>query len=83
MITPEQFEILLPLACAWAEEQERIILRDGIPLTAAQIADAKRVGIVHPDRVRVRVVDGIPLPEHPPLRTAAEMTGLISPLTPG
>src|SRR6266436_1846679 len=83
MITPEQFQVLLPLACAWAEEQEHIILPDGVPLTAAQIGDAKRVGIIYPGRVRLRVVDEMPLPEHPPLRTAAEMTGLISPLTAG
>src|SRR5882762_8058775 len=83
MITPEQFQALLPLACAWAEEQERIILRDGVPLTAAQIEDAKRIGIIYPERVRLRVVDEIPLPDNPTLRTAAEMTGLISPLTAG
>ncbi len=46
MITPEQFQVLLPLACAWAEEQERIILRDGVPLTSAQIGDGKRIGII-------------------------------------
>src|SRR6266446_2027344 len=83
MITPEQFAILLPLACVWAEEQERIILRDGVALATAQIGDAKRVGITHPERVKVRVVDEIPSTAHPALRRAAEMTGLISPLTAG
>ena len=83
MITPKQFQTLVPLAYAWAEEQERIILRDGVPLTAAQIVDAKRIGIIHPERVRLRVVAEIPLPDNPALRTAAEMTGLISPLTAG
>ena|SRR5437867_3036507 len=83
MITPEQFQVLLPLARVWAEKQERIILRDGVPLTASQIEDAQRIGIVHPERVRLRVVDEIPLPDNPALRKAAEMTGLISPLTAG
>ena len=83
MITPEQFQMLLPLACAWAEEQERIILRDGVPLTTAQVADARRIGIAQPERVRLRVVDEIPLPTHPGLRMAGEMTGLISPMTAG
>src|SRR5438874_308331 len=83
MITPEQFRALLPLASAWAEEQERIIRCDGIALTAAQIEDAKRVGVILPERVRLRVVDEIPLPEQENLRAAAEMTGLISPLTAG
>ncbi len=83
MITPEQFAILLPLACVCAEEQERIILRDGVALATAQIGDAKRVGITHPERVRLRVVDQILMPTNPVLRAAAEMTGLISPLTAG
>src|SRR5229473_2508010 len=69
MITPEHFQVLLPLACAWAEEQERISLRDGVPLNAAQIDDAKRIGISHPVRVRLRVVDEIPLPDNPTLRS--------------
>ena len=73
----------MPLACAWAEEQERIILRDGVPLTTAQIADAHRIGIVQAERVRLRVVEEIPSPIQPDLRRAAELTGLISPVTIG
>ena len=83
MITPEQFERLLPLACAWAGEQEHVILRDGVPLTSAQIADARRIGVAQPERVRLRVVEEIPSPTHPDLRRAGELTGLISPMTIG
>ena len=83
MITPEQLKLLLPLACAWAEEQESVILQEGVPLTTSQLADARRIGIAHPDRVRLRVVEEIPLPTHPGLRMAAEMTGLLSPMTIG
>ena len=83
MITPDQFQALLPLACAWAEEQEGHILREGVPLSAGQIVDAKRIGLAYPERVRLRVVDEIPLPENPALRAAAEATALISPLTAG
>jgi hypothetical protein len=82
-VTEEQFEMSLPLACAWAEEQERMILRDGVPLSTAQITDAKSVGVAHPERVRLLKVAGIPAPEQPALRAAAEATGLISPLTAG
>lgn len=71
------------MACAWAEEQEAVILRDGVALTASQVADARHIGIGHPERVRLRVVAEIPLPLHPLLRDAAETTGLISPLTAG
>lgn len=83
MIPLHEFETLLPLACAWAEEQEARILRVGVPLTPGQVADAKRIGVASPERVRLRVVDEIPLPENPALRSAAEATGLISPLTIG
>ena len=83
MISPYEFEMLLPLACAWAEQQEAVILRDGIPLSKARMNDARRIGVVHPGRVRLLNVTGVPLPEHPALRAAAEATGLISPLTAG
>jgi hypothetical protein len=75
--------MVLPVACAWAAEQEAVILRDGVALTASQIDDARQIGVVHPERVRLRVVEQIPLPLHPMLRDAAEVTGLISPRTAG
>jgi len=83
MISQAVFKMLLPMACAWAEEQEAVILRDGVALTASQIADARHIGIAHPERVRLRVVEEIPLPLHPLLREAAEITRLISPRTAG
>jgi hypothetical protein len=83
MITQEQFEQLLPLACAWAEEQERVILRDGVPLSLAQIADARSIGVAQAERVRLLKVRSVPMPEQPELRAAAEVTGLISEHTAG
>jgi hypothetical protein len=83
MITAAEFEVLLPLACAWAEEQETIILRDGEPLSAAHLAAARRIGVARPENVRLLAVEQIPGPEHPVLRVAAEATRLISPATAG
>jgi hypothetical protein len=83
MVTEAMFKILLPLACAWAEKQETDILKQGVALTKAQLDWARRIGIVEPERVRLRVVEEIPLPLEPVLRAAAEQTGLISPLTAG
>ena len=83
MITREQFEMLLPLACAWAEEQEHIILRDGVALSHIQIADAERAGVAQPGRVRLLKIAGIPIPEHPLLRSAAEATQLVTSRTAG
>ena len=83
MVTQEQFKILLPIAVAWAEEQEEIILRNGIQLTDYQIADARALRISQPDKVRLMNVASIPMPEEPLLKAAAEATHLISPLTAG
>ncbi len=82
-LTPQQFESLLPLAAAWAAEQERVILQTGVALTEGQIADARRIGVAQPERVRLLQVPEIPTPSHPVLAQAAEATGLISPLTIG
>jgi hypothetical protein len=82
-ITPEQFEALLPLACQWAIAQEQLILSGGAPLSQMALADAQRVGVAQPERVRILYVPEIPIPQHPALRAAAEQTQLISSLTGG
>lgn len=83
MITPDQFEILLPLASAWAKEQENMILREGVPLTESQKTDAQALGIHHPEKVRLLSVTSIPLPEDPILSNAAQATQLITSQTVG
>ena len=83
MITRALLKIVLPLACSWAEKQERLIHRDGVPLTTSQIADAKRIGVMQPERVRLRVVEEIPSSLNPLLKAVARRIGLVSPLTIG
>ena len=83
MITPQQFEVLLPRAAAWAADQERIILQSGVALTDAQLADARQVGVAHPEQVRLLRVVQIPAPIDPALAAAAAMTRLCSPDTRG
>lgn len=82
-MTPEEFEQLLSPATAWAEEQEARILAAGIALTPAQLADARLMGVEHPERVRLLAVASIPQPKHPVLLAAADATGLLSPFTAG
>lgn len=77
-ISPDKFEVLLPLACEWAEAKEKVALENGVPLTNSQTKDAKRVGVVHPERVKIYTVPQIPMPKHPILKAAAETTQLIS-----
>jgi hypothetical protein len=83
MITEEQFKVLLPLAAAWAEEQEVIILRGGVELNEREMGDARTLGISQPERVRLMDVATIPAPEEPSLKAAADESQLITPQTEG
>jgi hypothetical protein len=83
MISQKEFKLLIPLASSWAQEQERNILREGVPLSPSEVVDAGKIGVAHPERVRLLKVPTIPMPENPLLRAAAETTGLISPHTAG
>ena len=78
MIDQDEFDRLAPLAFQWARVQENYILKHGVPLTAAQLADARRAGVQDPGRVRVLVVDRIPLPESNELAAAARKAQIIT-----
>ena len=78
MIDQKDFERLATLASKWATAQETYILAHGVPLTAAQLADARRAGVNDAGRVRVLVVDRIPLPETKELADAARQAQIIT-----
>lgn len=73
-----QFEKLLPLAAEWAAEQEQRILREGVPLSEQEIADARALGVREPERVRLLQVDTIPSPTHPILKAAYAATNFLT-----
>lgn len=74
---------LWPVAVAWAEEQAQLIGAQGRSLDAAQLADARAIGVTHPERVRILAVREIPAPDDPFLAAAAERAGLIFPTASG
>jgi hypothetical protein len=78
VISQETFEHLLPLAYEWAKAQEAFILERGASLGPRQITDARRVGVQDCSRVKVLVVDRIPLPEDAQLAEAARRTHIIT-----
>ena len=82
-ISRDQFALILPLASEWAEAKEKVVLKNGDPLSNLQIEDAKRVGVIHPEKVRIFKVPQIPFPKHPVLKSAVEATQLITPSTVG
>ena len=78
MIDQETFERLLPLAYQWAKAQEQFILARGAPLGSRYTADAHRVGVRDCSRVKVLVVDRIPLPDNKELAEATRHEHLIT-----
>jgi hypothetical protein len=74
---------LLPLASpvvvAWAMWQRRRILRHGRHLTAQQLRVAAAVGVREPKRVRVLLVERVPLPGGHALDRVAQRLGLPGP----
>ncbi|HEV7404086.1 MAG TPA: hypothetical protein VGO11_14195 [Chthoniobacteraceae bacterium] len=53
---------LLPYVTRWIAAQERRILAEGTPLSERSLADARRIGVLHPERVRLLSVPQVPQP---------------------
>ena len=70
---------LLPHAVSWAEFQSQHVASLGMALSQPLLHVAHRVGVQHPELIRVNLVDQLPLPEEPNLRQAALETGLLGP----
>ena len=80
---PETFAQLLPLAYQWAEAQEQLILGRGAPLTPQHVDDARRAGVQDCARVRVLVVERLPLPDDERLAHFARKNIIITAATRG
>jgi hypothetical protein len=74
---------LVPIAVAWAEAQAAQGARVGAGLSPAREKLARMVGVARPDLIRVVILDTLPLPQHPMLRSAALQAGLLGPGTVG
>ena len=75
--------VMLPVGCAWIARQERRILAEGVPLSPTQLADARALGVVEPERVRLLCLPRIPLPRHRFVRWLGARTGTLSTETVG
>ncbi|MGH9315852.1 MAG: hypothetical protein ACRD1P_01925 [Thermoanaerobaculia bacterium] len=71
--------LLLPKAIAWAEEQALQVASSGRAPSERERELARGVGVAQPERIRVALVDALPLPEDPALRAAALQAGLLGP----
>jgi hypothetical protein len=75
--------VLIPKAIAWGEARSAEIQALGVPLNEQELAIARRVGVAHPERVRVLRTLSIPEPEDPQLREAAFQAGVLATETSG
>jgi hypothetical protein len=75
--------MILPIASAWAEKQEALILQKGEPLSEIQTADARRAGVAHSEKIRILWAETLPEPDHAELLFLAKQLGLFSPKTTG
>jgi hypothetical protein len=66
---------VLPAAWLWAAWHESAILRKGVALSTAQLEDARKIGVVHPEKVRLLAVASVP-PNNPLLRFIGAKLGL-------
>ena len=71
-----QLPLIAERTIAWAKDREAASLAAGTPLTHEQLMLARAVGVKHPERIRIVVVNEIPLPDEPVLRAAAQGVGL-------
>jgi hypothetical protein len=78
VIDQETFEQLLPLAYQWAKAQEEFVLAHGTPLSPQHLADARLAGVRDCERIRMLVVDRIPLPENAELADATRRAQIIT-----
>ena len=67
---------MIPQVVRWAEATAARTLAEGAPLSAEWIAVAREVGVRDPSRVRIRLVDAIPLPEGLAISAAAGRAGV-------
>jgi hypothetical protein len=78
VVDQETFEYLLPIAYQWAKAQEEFVLARGNPLGPRHVRDANLAGVQDSARIRVLVVDRIPLPENPELAEASKRIGILT-----
>ena len=71
--------MLVPRAITWAIAQAELALSRGSALDESQQRLARAVGVGDAHRIRLAVVDPMPMPDDPLLRAAALQSGLLGP----
>lgn len=83
LLLERMLPLCVPSVVRWAAREEQRILRDGVALTAGQLADAEKMGVRRPERIRVLNVECIPAPGGWFLQRLGRMVGLTTDHTAG
>ncbi|MGF1694368.1 hypothetical protein L4C54_01695 [Vibrio lamellibrachiae] len=75
----EQINAYFPLSIKYVKKNEEIALSQGEPLREQYLEIANKIGIKHPEKVRVYYADSLPLPENESLLFQMQRLGLDSP----
>jgi hypothetical protein len=75
--------LIVPPAGRWVEARETAILAEGEYLTANELADARRAGVLQPEKIRLLFVGSIPMPDAGLLRVLGRRTGFVGANTAG
>lgn len=67
----QYIKLLAPAAIKFAQENERIVLQQGVPLNPYQRRIAARAGVKNLDKVRILYTNEFPQPKDPQLARAA------------
>ena len=68
---------ILAKTITWAEAIVQAVLSDGEPLTYDETKLARQMGVMHPERIRILMVEAIPRPSDPALLALGEALGLL------
>jgi len=83
LVVMVDLDMMLPLTMRWVQKQQKVIRQDGQTIGGDVLRLAKQVGVRCPERIRVLLVDTIPVPTGPMLREMAEESGVVSSSTVG
>ncbi len=75
----EQIDAYYPLSLKYVRKNEAIVLEQGKPLSPQFIEIARKIGIKHPEKVRIHYTEELPLPENESLLFQMQRLGLDSP----
>ena len=76
---PDSISSLLPKAIDWARQECNRVSKEGEPLVPDWMDIARQVGVSHPERIRIALVDHMPIPDDQEVRDACDDLKLLGP----